>query len=520
MLRSDRSRSGRSLLDFAEAEGLVEELGGTLEVRDAVDRGDWEMLYHVIFGYQTMGFHRRWVNFQMKNRFTVIAGPRGFGKTITCTKGFTLVKSVSDRERRILIVGKTLPQSRKVQREIRLQLQRNESVKVFGSFFGEGSVDTGTELIFEGRKSMDSEPNISCIGIGSSKIGGHYDIILCEDLVDASNSSGRNAELLRGWVLEELMGMLLPDGEMHFVQSRYGPADLWVDLRRTGIFRMMSTPALVDENGNASLNGESIWEDMISTRELQRRLKVMGTPFFLAQYQQDPSALGRLGQVRFRESAVAKRGLGELAVPGMVKVCGVDLGASLGKMGARTVFTVVARRDSEAEGSQRSWIVDILAGQWELGEIGQAFDEMDLKWGPNLQFRVEANGCQLLVANAQGLTHDVEPVNVFESRPKRRQRLAMKFNSGSVGYVEGLEEEMQEFWEWPDWYREDVLDSADLALGGLEEESGGDFDSMTSDGQFQGAEPRAREKLLELLQSRSGVGVDRSRRRGLFGIAA
>lgn len=487
---------------------VVEDLGIVLEVRDAVDRGDWEFLYRVIFGYEVLGFHRAWVNFQMRNRFTVIAGPRGFGKTITCTKGFSLFKSVESRERRVLIVGKTLPQSRKVQREIRLQLQRNEMMKVFGPFFDDDSVDTGTELIFAGRRSLDSEPNISCIGIGSSKIGGHYDIILCEDLVDSSNCSGRNAELLRGWVLEELMGMLLPEGEIHFVQSRYGPADLWVDLRRTGIFEMMQTPALVDEAGESSLNGRSIWEEMISTEELKRRLKVMGTPFFLAQYQQDPAALGRMGQVRFRESAVARRALGELEVSEMQKVCGVDLGASLGKIGARTVFTVAGRKGSEGDKAHRTWLVDIWAGQWELGEISEVFNQIDLKWGPNLKFRVEANGAQLLIANAQGLTHDVEPVHVFDSRPKRRQRLAMTFNSGAVGYVEGLEGDMQEFWEWPDWYREDVLDSADLALGGLDEVGGGDFDSMTAEGEFRGAEPRAREVLLELLRSRGG-GIGR-----------
>lgn len=484
------------------ADDVVEDLGTVLEVRDAVDRGDWEFLYRVIFGYMVKDFHRRWVNFQVRNRFTVIAGPRGFGKTITCTKGFVLTKSIKSRERRILLVGKTLPQARKVQREIRLQLQRNQTMKVFGPFFDEESTDTGTELIFAGRQSLDSEPNVSCIGIGSSKIGGHYDTILCEDLVDASNASGRNAELLRSWVLEELMGMLLPGGEMHFVQSRYGPADLWVDLRRTEIFEMMQTPALVDEQGEPSLNGRSIWEDMISTEELRRRLKVMGTPFFLAQYQQDPSALGRMGQIRFRESAVAKKGLGELEAPAMTKICGVDLGASLGKIGARTVFTVAGRVESEGTETHRSWLLDIRAGQWELDEIGEVFNEMDLKWGPDLKFRCEANGVQLLIANAQGMTHEVEPVNTFESRPKRRQRQAMTFNSGAVGYVEGLEDEMQEFWEWPDWYREDVLDSADLALGGLDEPSGGDFDSMTAEGEFKGAEPRAREVLLELLRQR------------------
>jgi len=501
-------------LQTSDIADVVEDLGTVLEVRDAVDRGDWEFLYRVIFGYQVEAFHRKWVNFQNRNRFTVIAGPRGFGKTITCTKGFVLTKSVESRERRVLLVGKTLPQSRKVQREIRLQLQRNETMKVFGPFFDEGSTDTGTELIFAGRRSLDSEPNVSCIGIGSSKIGGHYDTILCEDLVDASNCSGRNAELLRGWVLEELMGMLLPDGEMHFVQSRYGPADLWVDLRRTGIFEMLQTAALVDDRGEPSLNGQSIWEAMISTEELRRRLKVMGTPFFLAQYQQDPSALGRMGQIRFRESAVAKKRLGELEVPPMEKICGVDLGASLGKVGARTVFTVAGKLESEGTEAHRSWLLDIRAGEWELDEIGQVFNEIDLKWGPDLKFRCEANGVQLLIANAQGVTHEVEPVHVFESRPKRRQRLAMKFNSGAVGYVEGLEDEMEEFWEWPDWYREDVLDSADLALGGLDEPTGGDFDSMTAEGEFRGTEPRAREVLLELLRERNttvGKGPRRAR---------
>lgn len=496
--------------DFAD--GIAEDIDAVLTVRDAVERGDWPFLYRVVFGYTVKWFHRQWVDFQLRNRFTVIAGPRGFGKTVVCTKGFALVKSVESRERRILIVGKTLPQARKVQREIRLQLQRNELMKVFGPFFEDSaSVDTGTELIFSGRKSLYSEPNISCIGIGSAKVGGHYDIILCEDLVDNSNSSGRNAELLRGWVLEELIGMLMPEGEMHFVQSRYGIADLWIDLEKTGIFEIMATPALVDENGKPSLNGRSIWEEMISTEELLKRRFMMGDSYFLAQYQQDVSALGRLGQIRFRKEAVEVVPLSRLDPGSMSLSCGVDLGASLGKGGAQTVFSVSGHSSDD---SSKVWILDILAGQWELEEIDEVFNLVERKWGA-IPFRVESNAIQLLIANDQASKHDVEPVNTSLSRSKRRENLAMKFNSGRVGYVEGLEEEMREFWEWPDWYREDIIDSVDLSLSGHDDsDNSGEFDSMTAEGEFRGAEPQSRSKLLELLEERkrSRHGVSSSRR--------
>ena len=499
-----------NLNDFTEedfADGIAEDIDAILTVKDAVERGDWPFLYRVVFGYTVKWFHQQWVNFQLKNRFTVIAGPRGFGKTVVCTKGFALIKSVESREHRILIVGKTLPQARKVQREIRLQLQRNELMKVFGPFFDDSaSVDTGTELIFAGRKNLHSEPNISCVGIGSAKVGGHYDIILCEDLVDNANSSGRNAELLRGWVLEELIGMLMPDGEMHFIQSRYGMADLWVDLEKTGIFEMQSTPALVDDNGRPSLDGHSIWEEMISTEELLKRREMMGDPYFMAQYQQNVSSLGRLGQIRFREEAVEVVPLSRLDPRSMSLSCGVDLGASLGKGGAQTVFSISGHPSDDAS-PKKDWILDIMAGQWELEEIDEIFNLVEKKWGA-IPFRVESNAIQLLIANDQASKHDVEPVNTSIPRSKRRENLALKFNSGRVGYVEGLEEEMREFWEWPDWYREDIIDSVDLSLGGLEDDQGeGGFDSLTAEGEFRGTGPQSRSKLLELLEERKQLGM-------------
>jgi hypothetical protein len=293
--------------------------------------------------------------------------------------------------------------------------------------------------------------------------------------------------------------MLMPDGEMHFVQSRYGIADLWVDLEKTGIFEMMSTAALVDENGKPSLNGHSIWEEMISTEELQRRRQVMGDAYFEAQYQQDVKKAGKLGQIRFREDAVEIKPLSALEPKTMNLICGVDLGASMGKVGAQTVFSVTGRPPEEAK-SKKDWILEILAGQWELDEIDQIFDLVEKQWGPDLLFRVESNAIQLLIANDQANKHDVEPVNTSKPRPKRREDLAIKFNSGSVGCVEGLEEEMREFWEWPDWYREDVIDSVDLSLGGHEDMDGeGEYDSMTAEGQFRGAKPQSRSTLLELL---------------------
>lgn len=490
------------------ADQITDEIEAVITVRDAVERGDWEFLYRVVFGYEVKEFHRKWVNFQLNNRFTVIAGPRGFGKTVVCTKGYTLLKSVASRELRILIVGKTLPQARKVMREIRLQLQRNDLMKIFGKFFGDDSVDTGTELLFEGRQSLDSEPNISCIGIGSSKVGGHYDIILCEDLVDEANSSGRNAELLRGWVLEELIGMLMPHGEMHFIQSRYGVADLWVDLENTGIFEMTATAALVDKQGRPSLNGQSIWEEMISTEELQRRRRLMGNPYFQAQYQQNPKQLGKLGIIRFNKDAMEVKKLSEINPLEMQKCCGVDLGASLGRVGARTVFTVVGRSESDESGKNlKDCILDIQAEQWGLGEIDAVFNLMEEKWGPELQFRVESNAIQLLIANDQADKHDVDPVNTSESRSKRRQKLAIKINSGRVCCVEGLDDDLKELWEYPEWYRQDVIDSVDLALDGFDDEDGeGDFDSIpTEQINFRGVSPRGRAALLELLESRTGA---------------
>lgn len=243
----------------------------------------------------------------------------------------------------------------------------------------------------------------------------------------------------------------------------------------------------------------------------------MGDAYFLAQYQQNVKKSGKLGQIKFREDAVEVRPLSALEPKAMTVICGVDLGASLGKVGAQTVFSVTGRPPEDAD-TKKDWILDIDAGQWELNEIDQMFDQIEAKWGPDILFRVESNAIQLLIANDQATKHEVDPVPTLIPRPKRREKLAMRFNSGSVGCVEGLEEEMQEFWEWPDWYREDIIDSVDLSLGGHEEVDGeGEFDSMTAEGQFRGVKAESRDTLLKLLYDgrHEQWARDRSRRKRL-----
>lgn len=443
------------IADFADKE-QIEQIEDYLLLKDAI-WNDWPLIYEVLLDHRVKFFHREWVDFQLNNKRTILLGPRGFGKTQGCTKDYSILKSLGSRDERILILGKTLPQARSILREVRLQLERNELIQLFGSFFeskSEKTEKTQTELFFTGRTKTYSEPNIGALGIGGTIVAGHYSIIIADDLVDRRNSMGRASEETYNYVKEEVIPMLLPGGEFHIIGSPYAEKDPIQRMIKEGLggetdFKVMQYSCF---DGNVSPSwpdGESIWPEWISTKSLyQRRLPGnMGEAFFRAQYMCDVSLLERTRRQFFKEDCQCRK-RSEVFRHVEQIIIGVDPSTGEGKSWTGIVVLGVVKPDPDWP---RFWIMDLFKEKFGSSETKQLLKRLfNNKYKDAEVIVVEAVGYQKDLANELSKELPIEERIPVGSKRSRISRVGNLFQQGAVGYCQECEELMEDFWDYQD----------------------------------------------------------------------
>lgn len=177
-------------------------------------------------GFDVQPFQQRWLGFQARARRTMILAPRGHGKTTMCTVGFSLWKIACWSDCRILIVSATSFQSEGFLRQIRSQI---ESFPEVAHLFGMKPSRPWTSVeIAVKRKRLAKEPTVTARGVGAAIIGRHYDMIICDDVVDRDNSATpESRNRLWEWFAAVLLPCLEPGGELHLVGTRWHDEDLY-----------------------------------------------------------------------------------------------------------------------------------------------------------------------------------------------------------------------------------------------------------------------------------------------------
>ena len=127
--------------------------------------------------------------------------PRDHGKTELFVVSYPLRKLCQNPNIRILIVKNTKQAAMKVVSAIKIQLEKNERIKAFyqpywQAEFGyddisnadlrdkEGQSTWGADKIYVKRTLISLDPTIEAVGVGGAITGGHYDIIILDDVED------------------------------------------------------------------------------------------------------------------------------------------------------------------------------------------------------------------------------------------------------------------------------------------------------------------------------------------------
>ena len=112
--------------------------------------------------------------------------PRNHLKTSIVTKGYTIQKILQNPNIRVLIGNSVWDMSRDFLREIKEQLEMGQLKYIFGEFASmRWNAD---EVIVKQRTKPLSEPTIKTTGVEAEQTGGHYDLIILDDLIGLQNS--------------------------------------------------------------------------------------------------------------------------------------------------------------------------------------------------------------------------------------------------------------------------------------------------------------------------------------------
>ena len=439
-----------------------------VELRESV-WSDWPLIYQVLLGHTVKPCHERWVNFQLNNPWTILLGPRLYGKTQVCVKDYAILKSlrnVDSRDDRILILGKTMKQARGILREVRFQLEQNQLVNIFGRFFDssvERTEKTQTDLFFCNRTKIFSEPNISALGIGGSNVSRHFSMILADDLVDQDNAVGIKSDQTFAWIKEEIMPMLLPGGEFHIIGSSWSSKDPYHRMIKEAQNNKFAFKIMIDTALDAK--GESIWPEWISTAELDAMRERMTEPYFLAQMMQDVTLLERERKLFFIEDVKFQR-RSEIIRKTKRIVIGID--PASGEGDSWTTITAIADIE-ETPDLPKYWIIEQFKEKIGSAETKEILKNLLSIYADHSieTMRIEATSGFIDFANTLARELPIEKRTPVGSKISRFNQVSILFRNGAIGCVEECRDLMSDFWDYPDGESNDLIDSFEIAFSAI-----------------------------------------------------
>ncbi len=154
----------------------------------------------------------------------LICVPRGCLKSTIACVAYPIWLLISNPNLRILIDSELYTNSKTFLREIKGHMENQDLIQLFGQFRGDSWNES--EIIIKQRTKILKEASIVCSGIGATKIGQHYDVIIMDDMNGAQNSMTPEAcqkvvQHYRGNI-----SILEPTGTMVVIGTRWSELDL------------------------------------------------------------------------------------------------------------------------------------------------------------------------------------------------------------------------------------------------------------------------------------------------------
>ena len=441
-----------------------------------------------VFGYVIAEHHDRIIRHFEEHQATLDLCPRGSGKTRIGTIGYAAWRALQNPNLRILIVSDTDDHAVRFLGTIKNAFEHSPLLKtLFGNLVGPKWTDH--EITLAGRTAILTEATITALGMYSGAVtSGHYDIIVCDDLVNFKNSRTEGLRKLASeWFKSTLKPTLIPGGEIHVLGTRYHYLDAYqMIIDELGYDTLVQPAIIVDEQGRE----RSIWEAYMPLEDrtgsggkvtdgLKTIKRDLGSVHFGLQYQNDV-ALMKEGEifhyewfcyydVEYDEEhepwAVCDDGY-RVRIKDLAKFGGVDPAVS--KNDAADFFTmaITGVEPKVAERLRRYFLLDIVRGKFTLGKRRQIVRDKWKQWGLRV-VGIEDNGAQADFITS--LKEEFPEVRVA-ARTTTHDKTARAYNR--AGIVEArrvyvrrtMSAFVEELVAMPDGAHDDQFDGWDMSL--------------------------------------------------------
>jgi predicted phage terminase large subunit-like protein len=244
-------------------------------------------------GFVPLGkFHRELCNFVQDNkeRKKLVLIPRSHLKTKLITIGYATQQIALNPKIRILIYSATWQMAVDIQMTIQKQLQSNMFQQIYGDYVSNASVwaQDRTKLAVNDKR----EATITAAGIDNNLVGGHYDLIIMDDVVNRDNINTQEQIQKVITRYKDALDLLEPHGQLIVIGTRWHDSDLygWImdpanDVKAN--YDIMIKRAY-EGNLQSGEGFEPLWPGKFDRKSLLSRLKEEGWYHFSAQYMNNP----------------------------------------------------------------------------------------------------------------------------------------------------------------------------------------------------------------------------------------
>lgn len=180
--------------------------------------------------------------------------PRDHGKTeLAITVAARAV--CMDRNIRILWISEASGAAEKRLRRVKAVLDSprvredwcSAPAEGYGPFVVNEGTDKWTDRLIQVSRTLASvDPTIEAVGSGGQVTGGHFDLILCDDLEDDRTTYSANERKKgRDWFFGTVGPMLSPGGQMYVIGTRKHHDDLYAHLKESKSWSVIEDPAVI-----------------------------------------------------------------------------------------------------------------------------------------------------------------------------------------------------------------------------------------------------------------------------------
>lgn len=154
----------------------------------------------------------------------LVCVPRGCLKSSLACVAYPIWLLINNPDLRILIDSELYTNSSTFLREIKSHLESENFVNLFGSF--KSRVWNESEIIISQRTKNLKEASITVGGIGTTKVGQHFDVIIGDDYNSPSNTNTPENALKVISHYKYNISILEPKGTYVLIGTRYSQNDL------------------------------------------------------------------------------------------------------------------------------------------------------------------------------------------------------------------------------------------------------------------------------------------------------